>query len=182
MDCIFYLNVGYPKTSEFGKKCPRFLLQKDTGMKEKTHIGELIRKKLEKEEREATWFARKLHYHPKSVYRIFKKQHINTKLLLNISIILNHDFFMYYSTFFDCQMNTGMKENTSIGELIHEKLKEEEREVEWFARKLHYDPTNIYKIFQKQHFDTELLLDISILLNYNFFMYYSDLFHKYKNS
>ena len=150
-------------------------------MKEKIHIGELIRKKLEKEEREVTWFARKLHFHPTYIYGIFKKEHIDTKLLLKISIVLNYNFFLHYYTFFDYSKNIIIVENILIGKLIHEKLKEEERKVEWFAQKLRYDPTNIYKIFQKQHFDTELLLEISILLKYNFFIHYSDLFYKYKN-
>ena len=150
-------------------------------MKEKIHIGELIRKKLEKEEREVTWFARKLHFHPTYIYGIFKKEHIDTKLLLKISIVLNYNFFLHYYTFFDYSKNIIIVENILIGKLIHEKLKKEERKVEWFAQKLRYDPTNIYKIFQKQHFDTELLLEISILLKYNFFIHYSDLFYKYKN-
>ena len=150
-------------------------------MKEKIHIGELIRKKLEEEERKITWFARKLHFHPTYIYLIFKKEHIDTKLLLKISIVLNYNFFLHYYTFFDYPQNIIIRENILIGKLIHEKLKEEERKVEWFAQKLRYDPTNIYKIFQKQHFDTELVLEISILLKYNFFTHYSDLFYKYKN-
>ena len=158
------------------------MVSKNTLMKEEIHIGELIRKKLEKEEREVTWFARKLHFHPTYIYGIFKKQHVDTWLLLKISIVLNYNFFIHYYAFFDCLQNTIIKENIHIGELIREKLKEEEREIESFARKLHYDPTNIYKIFKKQHFDTRLLLKMSILLNYNFFMYYSSLFYKYKNS
>jgi len=142
----------------------------------------LIRKKFEEGEREVTWFARKLHYHPTHIYRIFKKKHIDTKLLLEISIVLDYNFFLHYYTFFDCPHSNIIKEDVHIGALIHKKLKEEERKTIWFAQKLCYYPTNSYKIFQKQHFDTELLLEISILLNYNFFMHYSDLFNACKNN
>ena len=119
---------------------------------------------------------------PKSIYKIFKKEHIDTELLLKISIILDYNFFLHYYIFFDYPKSTIIKEDVPIGELIRKRLKKEEREITWFARKLSYEPANIYKIFQKQHFDTELLLEISILLNYNFFIHYSDLFNTYKNS
>ena len=75
-----------------------------------------------------------------------------------------------------------MYQKIHIGTLIREKLKEEERSVAWFARKLHCDRTNIYKIFQKQHLDSELLLKISIVLDYNFFLHYSSLLDNDKNS
>ena len=150
-------------------------------MKENIHIGELICKKFEEEERYVTWFARKLDYHPKSIYRIFEKEHIGTELLLKISIILDYNFFKYYLTFLDYPKNSTVEEDIHIGKLIYKRLKQEGRKTTWFARKLCYYPTNSYKIFQKQHFNTELLLKMSILLNYNFFIHYSDLFYTYKN-
>ena len=75
-----------------------------------------------------------------------------------------------------------MEKDIHIGELICEKFEEERTKIKWFAQRLGYEPANVYKIFQKQHFDTELLMKISILLNYNFFIHYSDLFYLYKNS
>jgi hypothetical protein len=32
------------------------------------------------------------------VYKIFRKQSLDTELLLRISLILHHDFFQYYSS------------------------------------------------------------------------------------
>ena len=60
------------------------------------HIGSLIEQELRRQERSVAWFARKLHCDPSNVYKIFKKQSIDTQLLENISSILQHDFFFYY--------------------------------------------------------------------------------------
>ena len=46
----------------------------------------------------------------------------------------------------------------------------------WFARKLSYSRTNVYKIFEKPSIDTNLLLRISSILNYDFFKYYTEYF------
>lgn len=61
------------------------------------HIGELIEEELHRQERSVTWFANKLYCDRSNVYKIFKKQSIDTELLLRISVILNCDFFKYYS-------------------------------------------------------------------------------------
>ena len=60
-----------------------------------------------------------------------------------------------------------------IGQLIEAELHRQERTVTWFANKLYCDRTNVYKIFRKQNIDTELLIRISHILNYNFFQIYS---------
>lgn len=61
-----------------------------------------------------------------------------------------------------------------IGRLIKEELHRQEHTVAWFARKLYCDRTNIYKIFQKQSLDTEVLMRISAILHYDFFRCYSE--------
>ena len=61
-----------------------------------------------------------------------------------------------------------------IGKLIREELHRQERTVSWFARKLFCDRTNVYDIFQRKSIDTELLLRISVILNHDFFKYYTD--------
>lgn len=61
-----------------------------------------------------------------------------------------------------------------IGHLIQQQLKEQGRSVTWFAQRLNYDRSNAYKIFSKPHIDTDLLLTISKVLNYDFFTYYSE--------
>lgn len=56
-----------------------------------------------------------------------------------------------------------------IGYLIKEELNKQERSISWFARKLSCDRSNIYRLFQKESIDTNLLTRISILLKHDFF-------------
>ena len=60
------------------------------------HIGNLIETELRRQERSVSWFARKLCCERTNVYSIFKRQSIDTDLLLRISQILHHDFFSIY--------------------------------------------------------------------------------------
>ena len=71
-----------------------------------------------------------------------------------------------------------MIEDVHIGQLIEDKLREKERNVTWFARKLCCVRSNVYKIFEKRSIDTLLLLRISIILEEDFFYYYSNAFNK----
>jgi hypothetical protein len=68
-------------------------------MNDKIHIGELIRSKLEEKERSVTWLAKKVYHDPSSLCKLLKRNNIDTELLLQISLILNYDFFVYYSDF-----------------------------------------------------------------------------------
>lgn len=56
-----------------------------------------------------------------------------------------------------------------LGKLIKEELERQERTVTWFARRLSCDRSNIYRMFQKNSIDTDLLLRISLLLDHDFF-------------
>jgi hypothetical protein len=62
-----------------------------------------------------------------------------------------------------------MDNEKSIGIMIKEELARQERTVSWFARHLSCDRSNIYRIFQKDSIDTELLIRISNILNHDFF-------------
>lgn len=57
------------------------------------HIGILIREELERQEHSVSWFARRLSCDRSNVYRIFQRESIDTKMLLRICRLLNHDFF-----------------------------------------------------------------------------------------
>ena len=61
-----------------------------------------------------------------------------------------------------------------IGIMIKEELEKQERSITWFARKLSCDRSNIYRLFQKESIDTNLLVRISILLGKDFFSDLSD--------
>ena len=57
------------------------------------HIGSLIEQELRKQERTVTWFANKLHCDRTNIYKIFRKQSIDTQLLEKICHVLNRNFF-----------------------------------------------------------------------------------------
>jgi len=60
-----------------------------------------------------------------------------------------------------------------IGHEIQAVFKDKGWSISLFAEKLHFDRTNIYRIFKRKSIDTDLLFEISKVLNYNFFTLYS---------
>lgn len=61
----------------------------------------------------------------------------------------------------------------NIGDLIKQKLRESDHTVVWFAKELGCSRTNAYKIFEKESINTNELMRISEILNYDFFKHYS---------
>ena len=61
------------------------------------HVGSIIKKKFDELGLSVSWFAKELCCDRTNVYSIFKRESIDTSLLVKISTILNHDFFRYYS-------------------------------------------------------------------------------------
>lgn len=57
------------------------------------HVGKLIEQTLHEQGRTVTWFAQQLCCTRPNVYKIFRKESIDTRLLWRISCILDHDFF-----------------------------------------------------------------------------------------
>lgn len=63
-----------------------------------------------------------------------------------------------------------------IGSLIRRRLDEKGCSVVWLARQLACSRTNVYKIFEKPHIDTDMLARISTVLEYDFFILLSKSF------
>ena len=61
------------------------------------HIGSIIKKRFDEQGLSVSWFAKQLCCDRTNVYSIFKRESIDTALLVKISLILKHDFFKYYS-------------------------------------------------------------------------------------
>lgn len=61
------------------------------------HIGSVIKDKFDELGLTVSWFAKELCCDRTNVYSIFKRESIDTSLLVKISLILNHDFFKCYS-------------------------------------------------------------------------------------
>ena len=64
---------------------------------EPIHIGKQIKAELERQGRKTQWFANQLCFERTNVYNIFRRQSLDTDLLLRISQILQYDFFALYS-------------------------------------------------------------------------------------
>lgn len=62
----------------------------------KVDIGQKIKEVFDARQMKLTDFADQLGTVRQNVYRIFKKRHLDTGLLLKISEVLGHNFFQYY--------------------------------------------------------------------------------------
>lgn len=59
-----------------------------------------------------------------------------------------------------------------IGQLVREQVRQQGRHITWFAVQMGCSRNNVYNIFQSEGIDTEQLMRISQILNYNFFAAY----------
>ena len=66
-------------------------------MKERIHIGELIKEKLDENRQAISWLAKKVYCDPSNFNQSLKNNQIDTELLLLISKTMHIDFFKYYS-------------------------------------------------------------------------------------
>ncbi len=64
----------------------------------KMHIGEKIKDAVKKSGMSVTTFAARINYSRRNIYSIFEKESIDTSLLEKISTVLEHDFFVHYSS------------------------------------------------------------------------------------
>ncbi len=69
-----------------------------------------------------------------------------------------------------------------IGQEIKAVLDQQGRKISWFADKLYCDRTNVYNIFKRPSIDTELLLRISLTLNFNFFSLYDTTYNNQQDA
>ncbi|MBQ6770901.1 MAG: XRE family transcriptional regulator [Bacteroidales bacterium] len=72
----------------------------------------------------------------------------------------------------------NLQSNIHIGQLIREQLKADQRSASWLAREIGCSRNHLYKVFRKPSLDGELLLSISLAMNFNFFRYYTTAFHE----
>ena len=61
-----------------------------------------------------------------------------------------------------------------IGRIIRDELQAQRKSAVWLAEALGCNRTNIYKIFNRQSIDSELLFRISRVMNHNFFTPYTE--------
>jgi plasmid maintenance system antidote protein VapI len=64
-----------------------------------------------------------------------------------------------------------------IGKIILEKLKEDERSIAWLSRQIHLDSAHLGRLLHTSpHIHTNLLWRISIAMNTDFFICFSEQF------
>ena len=148
-------------------------------MSEEVHIGALIKKKMDGDGRKVTWLAEKTALSRSQIYRMYKQQYIAVNQLVSINIHLEADFFACYSEYLRQQAQwlekpeyTGGK--IHIGALIKEQVGKGGYKVAWLADKMRCSESNIYRIFDKQYIDIELLTRFCIHLKTDFFACYSE--------
>ena len=57
-----------------------------------------------------------------------------------------------------------------VGHIIKAVFDEQGRKVNWFARQMHCNRTNVYKIFEKPHLNSETIQRASKVLEHDFFL------------
>ncbi|RAW02824.1 helix-turn-helix domain-containing protein [Pseudochryseolinea flava] len=78
-------------------------------------IGQKIKEVFDSRQIKLTDFADELGTVRQNVYRIFRKRHLDTGLLLKISQVLHHNFFQYY-----VETPKGQGDNENVTQLKHE--------------------------------------------------------------
>ncbi len=61
------------------------------------HIGQLIRRELDRQGRKMSWFAAQIHCDRSNAYKILKRKNIDLELLVRISQVLDHNFLIEVS-------------------------------------------------------------------------------------
>lgn len=61
------------------------------------HIGSIIHNELKRQGRSVIWLADTIHCDRRNIYDIFKRDSIDTSLLIRLSCALKTDFFKYFS-------------------------------------------------------------------------------------
>ena len=71
------------------------------------HMGQLIEQELRRQERTVSWFAQHLYCDRTNVYSIFRRESLDSHLLLRISLVLNHNFFAHYVEEYEHRENSS---------------------------------------------------------------------------
>ena len=78
-------------------------------MQEKTglHIGKIISQKIKEEGRTKKWLANQVCCDPSSFCKTLKKSSIDTALLMNICLVLKHNFFEDFTFYYNEKRTNG---------------------------------------------------------------------------
>jgi len=110
-------------------------------------IGQKIKEVFDSRHMKLTDFADELGTVRQNVYRIFRKRHLDTGLLMKISQVLDHNFFQYYLT---PPNSTADNENVST---IKRELTDYANQLELSKKEIDY----LRKIIRLMEEKTELI-------------------------
>lgn len=74
------------------------------------HLGTLIRKELEKQQRTVTWLAKQINVDRSNIYDIFDRRFVNIEILTRISRALGRNFFKDLADY----MESVVKNHTQV--------------------------------------------------------------------
>lgn len=97
-------------------------------------IGHKIKEVFDNQNIKLTDFADELGTVRQNVYRIFKKRHLDTGLLLKISQVLNHNFFQYYTATTDSE---GVQQTQEMKKLVEDSV-EFQRQLDLARKEIDY--------------------------------------------
>ncbi len=96
---------------------------------EEYHIGKEIEKEVRKQYPSIDAFAKALHRERQTVYDIFKRAHIATDRLMEVSRLLNRDFFKEFSNVLHFGETSVAEDEAEVAECISQLMPENELQV-----------------------------------------------------
>lgn len=96
---------------------------------EEYHIGKEIEKEVRKQYPSIDAFAKALHRERQTVYDIFKRAHIATDRLMEVSRLLNRDFFKEFSNVLHFGETSEEEDEAEVAECISQLMPENELQV-----------------------------------------------------
>ncbi len=134
------------------------------------NIGSLIVREFKRSGMTQVEFARRLNIPPSNVTRIFKKETIETSKLIELCGILDYNFFSDYCGDSDNAKNGySLNREIQIGTNIESRLRNIKMTQVEFANHLGVKQPVVSRILKKESIDTGRLIEISNILDYNFF-------------
>ncbi len=79
------------------------------------HIGKIIKMVAKEKRIGPTELGNKINTSKQNIYGIFRRQSVDTKLLVKLSMALDHDFFMEYVRYLGLSSNTPYTKGPGMG-------------------------------------------------------------------
>ena len=132
------------------------------------HVGNLIINFMKRYSISQAYLAREINMATPNVNRLLKRESMETSLIYMISFKLQHNFFADISGDVD-EGESFPLVDAPLGNHIEKRLKELNMTQSHFASMLGVSAAEVSRIIKKESFDAHKLLNISRILEYNFF-------------